>query len=142
MRAIAAYFPATLVAYLLASTFSTLMIMAGLAEMAMPVSAADVLSAVWFDWLGLLGSYLPLVAIALLVALPVAGQLHGRLGLPRRFMYALAGFVALVAIHLILEATLGLIGFAAVRTNFGLLMQGAAGGLAGVLFAQLSEVKA
>ena len=59
MRAIAAYFPATLVAYLLASTFSTLMIMAGLAEMAMPVSAADVLSAVWFDWLGLLGSWLP-----------------------------------------------------------------------------------
>jgi hypothetical protein len=57
-------------------------------------------------------------------------------------MYALAGFVALIAIHLILEATLGLIGFAAVRTNFGLLMQGAAGGLAGVLFAQLSEVKA
>ena len=142
MRAIAAYFPATLMAYLLASTFSTLMIMAGLAEMAMPVSAADVLSAVWFDWLGLLGSYLPLVAVALLIALPVAGQLHRRLGLPRRFMYVLAGFVALIAIHLILEATLGLIGFAAVRTNFGLLMQGAAGGLAGGLFAQLSKVKA
>ena len=52
MRAIAAYFPATLMAYLLASTFSTLMIMAGLMEMAMPVSATDVVAAVWFDWLG------------------------------------------------------------------------------------------
>ena len=94
MRAIAAYFPATLMAYLLASTFSTLMIMAGLMEMAMPVSATDVVAAVWFDWLGLLGSYLPLVAIAFLIALPVAGQLHGRLGFPRRFIYALAGFAA------------------------------------------------
>ena len=42
-------------AYLLASTFSTLMIMAGLMEMAMPVSATDVVAAVWFDWLGLAG---------------------------------------------------------------------------------------
>ena len=142
MRAIAAYFPATLMAYLLASTFSTLMIMAGLMEMAMPVSATDVVAAVWFDWLGLLGSYLPLVAIAFLIALPVAGQLHGRLGFPRRFIYALACFVALIAIHLILEATLGLIGFAAVRTTFGLLAQGAAGGLAGWLYANLSGVKA
>ena len=142
MRAIAAYFPATLMAHLLASTFSTLMIMAELMEMAMPVSATDVVAAVWFDWLGLLGSYLPLVAIAFLIALPVAGQLHGRLGFPRRFIYALAGFVALIAIHLILEATLGLIGFAAVRTTFGLLAQGAAGGLAGWLYANLSGVKA
>lgn len=141
MRAIAAYFPATLMAYLLASAFSTVMIMAGLMYMAMPVSATDVLAAVWFDWLGLLGSYLPLVAIALLVALPVAGQLHRRLGLPRRFIYALAGFVALIAIHLILEATLGLIGFAAVRSVFGLLMQGVAGGVAGWFFAHLSQVK-
>ena len=142
MRVIAAYFPATVLAYLVASAFSTLMIMAGLANMAMPVSAADVLSAVWFDWLGLLGSYLPLVAIALLIALPVAGQLHGRLGLPRRFIYTLSGFAALIAIHLILEATLGLIGFAAVRTTLGLLLQGVAGGLAGWLFAHLSETKA
>ena len=142
MRAITAYFMATLVAYLLASAFSTLMIMAGLAEMAMPVSGADVLSAIWFDWLGLLSSYLPLVAIALLIALPAAGQLHGRLGLPRRFIYALGGFVALIAIHLILEATLGLIGFAAVRTTFGLALQGAAGGPAGWFFAYLSGAKA
>ncbi len=142
MRTIAAYFPATLVAYLLASAFSTFMIMAGLKEMAMPVSATDVLSAVWFDWLGLLGSYLPLVAISLLIALPVAGQLHGRLGFPRLFTYALAGFVALIAIHLILEATLGLIGFAAVRSTFGLLMQGAAGGIAGWFYAYLTGAKA
>ena len=63
MRAIAAYFPATLVAYLLGSLLSTLIIMAGLADLGMPVTFGDVVSAVLFDWLGLLGAYLPLVCL-------------------------------------------------------------------------------
>lgn len=135
MRAIAAYFPATLMAYLLGSTLSSIVIMMGLADMGMPVTAGDVFGAILFDWLGLLGSYLPLVAIALLIALPVAAQLYRRLGLPRTATYMLGGFIALVALHLIMEATLGLIGFAAVRTTFGLVLQGVAGAAAGSVFA-------
>ena len=84
MRAVAAYFPATLVTYLLGSLLSTLIIMAGLADLGMPVTFGDVVSAVLFDWLGLLGAYLPLVALSLLIALPVAAQLYRRLGLPHR----------------------------------------------------------
>ena len=49
MRAIAAYFPATLVAYLLGSLLSTLIIMAGLADLGMPVTFGDVVSAVLFE---------------------------------------------------------------------------------------------
>lgn len=141
MRAIAAYFPATLVAYLLGSLLSTLIIMAGLADLGMPVTFGDVVSAVLFDWLGLLGAYLPLVALSLLIALPVAAQLHRRLGLPRTATYVLAGFVALVALHLIMEATLGLIGFAAVRSTFGLLLQGLAGAMGGWCFVLFCRVR-
>lgn len=141
MRAVAAYFPATLVAYIIGSALSTLVIMAGLADMGMPVSLGDVAGAVMFDWLGLMGSYLPLVALSLLIALPVAAQLYRRLSLPRTATYLLAGFVALVSLHLIMEATLGLVGFAGVRSTFGLTLQGLAGAVAGAVFAAISGVR-
>jgi len=141
LRAVAAYFPATLVAYIIGSALSTFVIMAGLADMGMPVSLGDVAGAVMFDWLGLLGSYLPLVALSLLIALPVAAQLYRRLSLPRTPTYLLAGFVALIALHLIMEATLGLVGFAGVRSTFGLTLQGLAGAAAGAVFAAISGVR-
>lgn len=138
MRAIIAYAAAVVVAYLLGSAVSTLMVMAAIATMGIPVQVADIAHAVITDWGGLLGSYLPLIALAFLVALPVAGQLHSRLALQRSGTYLLAGFIALVALHLIMEATLGLVGFAAARSPSGLALQGLAGLFGAWIFTRVS----
>ena len=53
--------------------------------------------------------------------------------------YMLAGFVGLIAIHLIMKAVVGMTGVAATRTLAGLLAQGIAGALGGYLFHRLTE---
>jgi len=80
------------------------------------------------------GSYLPLIALALLIALPVAARLRQWLGGAPLIWYLSAGFVALIALHIIMEATLGLVGFAAARSMPGLVLQGFAGAVAGWSF--------
>jgi len=136
MRALKAFIPAVLVAYVLGSLISTLTTMNTLLGFDMPVTPVDTLQAVWFDLLGMVGSYLPMIAVALLIAFPVAARLAAWFGVSRPLLYALAGFVALIALHLIMEMMLGLVGFASVRTLLGLLLQGCAGGVSGWLFAQ------
>ena len=78
--------------------------------------------------------YLILIAIALLIALPVAEFIIRRFPELRMVGYLSAGFVAMVAIHVILKAVLGLSGIAPTRELFGLLAQGIAGALGGFVF--------
>jgi hypothetical protein len=56
----------------------------------------------------------------------------------RMIGYVSAGFVALLAMHVIMKAVLGLSGIAPTRTILGLLAQGVAGGIGGYLFCRLS----
>jgi hypothetical protein len=137
LRAIIAYAAAVVATYLLGSTVSTVSIMTSIGGMGVNVQVTDVLVAVGTDWAGLAGSYLPLIALAMVVALPVAGQLHSRMGAPRRTVYLLAGLVAMLALHLIMEATLGLVGFAAARSIPGLVAQGLSGALGAWVFTRV-----
>lgn len=78
--------------------------------------------------------YLPLVGIGLLIAFPVArGVLHFVPHL-RLVGYTLSGFVAMIALHAIAEAVLGMVGIAPTRFLSGLMLQGVAGGLGGLAF--------
>lgn len=134
MRAVMAYFLSVVVAYLVASLISTLEVMLTLIGFGLTPALADVLASIGRDWLGMVGSYLPLIALALLIAMPVAARLRRWLGGAPLIWYLSAGFVALIALHIIMEATLGLVGFAAARSMPGLLLQGFAGAVAGWSF--------
>ncbi len=133
-RAIIAFFPAVIAAYVLGSIFSTQVILARIEAMGIPITLRDRFHATGHDVLGLAGSYLPLMLLAFLIALPVAAGLCRFIPRGRVLVYGLAGFVAVLAIHLIMKAVLGLNGIASVRDLDGLMLQGLAGWLGGYLF--------
>jgi len=127
-------FPAVLGAYVVGSLFATQVILAELQAMAMPITLRDRLHASWHDLLGLSASYLPLMLIAFFVAMPIAVGLSRYLPRGRVIIYGLAGAVAILALHLIMKAVLGLTGIAAVREPSGLALQCLAGWFGGYLF--------
>lgn len=134
LRAVIVLIPAVLGAYLLGSVIATQVILARLQAMAIPVTLSDRLHASWHDIQGLATSYLPLMLLAFIVAMPVAVFLGNYLPRVRVLLYGLAGGAAVVAIHLLVKAVLGLNGLAAVRDLHGLLLQGAAGWFGGYLY--------
>ena len=137
LRGVTAYFVAVIAGYLVASAIATVEVLLTVSGFGLTQSFADVLASIWMDWLGMVGSYLPLIALALAIALPVAAKLRRWVGGEPLPWYLAAGFVALVALHLIMEATLGLVGFASARSIPGLLLQGVAGGIAGWCFCRM-----
>ena len=134
LQAVKAYIPAVLCAYLLASMAATQVILAEVAAMGVAVPLVDRVAATLHDMVGLTSSYLPLIAIAFVLALPVAAGLGHLLPQRRALLYPLAGFAALVALHLVMKAVLGVSGIAATRSLPGLLSQGAAGAVGGLCF--------
>ena len=134
LRVVIVFFPAVLGAYIVGSIFATQTILAELQAMAVPVTMRDRLHASWHDLLGLTTSYLPLMLLAFLVAMPVAAGLSRYLPKARVFLYVLGGAVAILALHVIMKAVLGLNGIAAVREPLGLALQCLAGCFGGYLF--------
>ena len=133
-RAIIAFFPAVFGAYLLASILATQTILARIESMGVPVTLRDRLQASFHDIYGLAASYLPLMLVAYVLALPVAAGIAKYLPRLRVVLYGVAGASALISMHLLIKAILGLNGLAAVRDLNGLLLQGVAGWFGGYLF--------
>lgn len=139
LRALKAFVVAVLLTYVLASVTATQVVLSTVATMGVAVSPGDRFAASLHDLLGLASSYLPLIAVALVLGLPVAAGLSRLLPRQRALLYVLAGFVALVALHLIMKAVLGVSGIAATRSLPGLLSQGGAGAIGGLCFHALTR---
>ena len=90
------------------------------------------------DWLGMLSSYLPLIAFAFAFAFLFTGLFLQRFMAPSAALYALAGFVAILALHLIANFVFGIVAIAPTRTLLGLAVQAMVGGFAGYLFYRLA----
>ncbi len=134
LKVVLAYSSAVVGAFLLASILATQFILGNVQELGMDVTAAVRLQATLHDIAGLATSYLPLLAVAFLIALPVTGGLRKVFPSRPLLLYALAGAVAVITLHLTMKAALGLSGIAATRTTLGLLSQGLAGALGGYLY--------
>jgi hypothetical protein len=129
-----AFSGAVLAAFVTGSIFATQFTLANVSAMGMDVTPGVRLQATLHDLVGLSATYLPMIAVALLVALLTAAGLAKRLPGQRMLLFMLAGAVGLIAIHLIIKAVLGLSGIAATRTVAGLLSQGLAGAIGGYVF--------
>ena len=140
MKLVLAFGVAVLAAYMAGSILATQFILANVSAMGMDVTAGVRLDSTLHDLAGLSRSYLPIIAVALLIALLTASGLTRLLPNQRLFLYVLAGAVGIVAIHLIMKAVLGLSGIAATRTAAGLLCQGLAGALGGYVFYRLRRM--
>jgi len=141
VRVLKAFFPAVLLAYVLASMLATQSNLGNVEMLGMDVGLADRAGATFHDIIGMSSSYLLLILIAFVLGLPVAAGLTKLLPGQRAVLYALAGFTAIVALHVIMKAALGVSGIAATRTLAGLVAQGAAGAVGGLCFHWLSRTR-
>lgn len=139
LRVLKAFFPALLLAYVVASVLATASVMDSLRGMGVEVTAHTQLQATWHDLLGMSTSYLLLILVAFVIALPVAALLSKQLGGWRLPLFLLAGAVALLALHLLLSAVMQVTPVAAARTAAGLAGQCLAGALGAGLYALLSR---
>ena len=134
LYAVAAYLVAVLVSYVLGAVLATQVILAEVRALGLSVTLSDRFHATGHDLVGLAGSYLPLLAVALAPALFVAARLARRLPALRGVLYPLAAAVAVVVLHLAVKAVLGLNGIAAVREWHGLALQALAGWAGGYCY--------
>jgi hypothetical protein len=138
-RVLKAFFPAVLLAYILASILFTQTILAAVQSMGLDVSMGIRLGTTFDDMIGMTSSYLLLIFLAFILGLPVAAGLTRLLPSQRALLFSLAGFVAIVALHLIMKAVLGISAIASTRTLAGLLLQGLAGAVGGYCYHLLSR---
>lgn len=129
---------AVLAAYILGAVFVSQGNIASVIALGFEVSGGQRIDAALHDILHMTDIYLPLVTVSLLLGLPVAFAVIRKKPHLRTLGYVLAGFVALIAMPVIMKLVLGLSGIAPTRTIVGLLAQGLAGGAGGYLFCRLS----
>jgi len=141
LRALGAYVLAVLVTYGIAAVAATQSVMSRLADMGVEVSFPVRLQTTLQDLVGMSGLYLPIIAVALAVAFPVAALVSRYLPGWRSLGYPLAGGVAILAIHFILNESFNITPIAAARTTLGLAIQAMAGVLGGYLCLRLLPAK-
>jgi hypothetical protein len=134
IKLVMAFSGAVMAAFVTGSIFATQFILANVSAMGMEVTPGVRLQATFHDLVGLSGTYLPMIAVALLIALSAATRLAKLFPGQRLVLFVLAGSLGLISIHVIIKAVLGLSGIAATRTLAGLLSQGLAGALGGYVY--------
>jgi len=134
MKIILGFLSAVAVTYILGTAFVSQGNIAAVVDMGFDVTGTHRLDALIHDLTHMYDLYLPLVAIGLLIALSVAGGIIRFVPNLRLIGYVSAGFVGMIALHVILKAVLGLSGIAPTREVLGLLAQGFAGAVGGYAF--------
>ena len=142
VKNVGAFVAAVLVTYSVAAIFATSSVMARLAEMGVSVSIAERLATHGEDLMGMFALFAPLLGIALLLGFLVTAIVARWQPTWRSFGYPLAGFAAVIVMHVLLKAALDITPIAAARTTGGLLMQGVAGALGGWAFYRLGAGRA
>lgn len=134
MKKLFAYVVAVLTTYIIAVIFVSQFNIAEIVTLGQPVSFYERLSTTLHDLGSMVSLYLVLIALALAIAWLFVGLVLARWVSPTLFLYALAGFAGMVALHQILYLVFGMNPVAATRSVLGLLSQGAAGVVGGWLF--------
>ena len=136
---LAIYLAAVAVAYVLASVFATQSVVSSLAGMGLVLSLGERLSMTVRDLGGMAGMFLPMVAFGLLIAFMTTALICRYKGQWRTPLYTLAGAIAVVCVHLALNAAFGVTPIAVARTSTGLLSQALAGAAGGLTYLVLSR---
>lgn len=142
IRTSLAWVMAVLAAYVLATLAATQSTVARLGGMGIRVTLGERLHMSSQDLLGMSGLYLPLIAVALLLAWPVAGWLARRKPEKRTVLFMLAGATAMLCIHLALHWSFDIILVAVARSPLGLASQALAGAAAGYFYTQFRKAPA
>jgi hypothetical protein len=137
-RIAGSYLAAVISTYILGVIFISQGNISNVVAMGFQITTAQRLDAVVHDLTHMTGLYLPVIAVAMLISLPIAALIIKFAPHLRTIGYILAGVTALIAIHVIIKMVFGVSAIPPTRTLIGLLAQGLAGGVGGYLFHRLS----
>lgn len=138
MKIVIGYLLAVVAAYVLGAVFVSQGNISQVIGLGFEISFSHRLDAMFHDVTHMYDIYLPLIAIGMATGLGVAALIIRWVPELRMVGYISAGFVALIAIHVMLKAVLGLSGFAPTRELTGLIAQGVAGAAGGFVFHYLT----
>ena len=143
VRVIGAFIAAVVVAYVLAVVAYSQLNLASLVEMGIAVDAGVRMQTAWHDLLGMGSLYLPIIAVALLIAFLVARLILRWVPQLRALGYVLAGFVAIFTVDYALGNLVasGTHPLHVTITTVGLLSQCLAGALGGYVFMRLTATE-
>lgn len=133
-RRVTVFLLAVFVTYVLAASAATQSVLARLREMGIRITLDHNLSATGHDLVGMASSFLPLLALSLLLTFAVTGLIHRKFNGWRVVLFVMAGAVAVISVHAGFKLALGITPVAAARTIGGLLIQAAAGAVGGLVF--------
>ncbi|MBT5604285.1 MAG: hypothetical protein HOJ61_18795 [Gammaproteobacteria bacterium] len=139
MRVVIGYGLAVICSYLTGAVLISQGNISRITDMGFEITLTQRLDSAGHDIMNMYSIYMPLIAIALLIAFVVAAQVIQRLPHLRLLGYILAGFVGMVAIHVVLKQVVGISGIAPARTLAGLFAQGVAGALGGYCFYWITQ---
>ena len=142
MKLIAGYVAAVIATYVLGAAFISQGNIAKVVQMGFDISIGHRIDAVIHDITHMYDIYLPVIAVAMLIALPVAAGIIRFVPNLRLVGYLSAGFVGMIAIHFLLKAVVGVTGIAPTRELIGLFAQGLAGAVGGYLFHTVTRSRA
>lgn len=134
MRVVIGYGLAVVSSYLAGAVLVSQGNISRITDLGFEITLSQRLGSAGHDIMNMYSIYLPLIAIALLIAFVVAAQVIRRLPHLRMLGYTLAGFFGMIAIHVLLKQVMGISGIAPTRTLVGLFAQGMAGALGGYCF--------
>lgn len=134
------FFFSWLLTFTSASVFHSQYVVNQLVNVGIKVNIADNLTMTLDDWLGLLPTYGSIIAIAFLIAFPIANKLSQKLGHYRQLLFVTSGICALGLVLVAIESIMNIHIIAGAR-GWGFYAQLLAGGCGGYLFFQLIKNK-
>ena len=137
-RLLTAYLCAVLSTYSMAAVLLSQFNLARISELGYTIALGQRWNTSVQDLISMLAGYLPLISLVLLIAFVFTSLLLLRFINRSAVVFILAGFVAILTIHLMINSIFGITAFAPTRSLFGLLAQGCAGGLGGYVFYRLN----
>ena len=135
-RVVGAWIFSVLITYTLASAAVSIVNACAIQGLGYPLSTGQWSGAIASDWLSMLQSYLLLIAVGLAIAFVVVSMISRFTSVNGAF-YAIAGFVAILTIHLLMKQLLGMSPVAPARFWYGLMSQGLAGAFGGYFYFRL-----
>ena len=133
-RKLSAYLLATLLTYVVSAILVSQLNLYQITQMGWQVEWTQRINAAWNDVIHMWDIFLPSLGFALLLGFLFTGLVLNRFIKPTYWLYALAGFTAILAMHLILEFAVGFAPIAPAREFGGLVALALVGALAGLIY--------
>jgi hypothetical protein len=128
---------ASIATFILAGLLQTQMVLHELIKLNVEITFADRLYMSWQDLLGLLPTYGVIVCIGLLIAFAVVKVINTYSRFGSRYLYVLAGGIAMAIILMAMQPVLGVTLLAGARSILGIILQIIAGLIGGGCFVYL-----